>query len=145
MGDRRGGSEGAGQAGRLTIRSETVGAAKKAAKQAARKPAKRPKKQPAGEQFPGRQARGQCPDTPKDFFTAVHGWSLTFLVWASEVDTCWETTCDTPEAKEGLDELCRSFRDFARDAKRWADDVEDCFAENCGGPPGHTKPPDPPF
>jgi hypothetical protein len=143
MGDRRGGSEGEGEAGRLTIRPETVGAARKTA--AKKKPAKKGVRRPAKKEPSRSRAVGQCPDTPKDFFAAIHAWSVEFLVWASEVDSCWDSTCDTQESRQGLDELCRAFRTFARDAKDWGDEVEACFMNECGGPPGHTRPPPPPF
>lgn len=148
MGNRRGGSEGEGDAGRVTIRPKTLGAARKAP--AKRRPAKTKSagkwgKRPAKRAPSGSEAPAGCPDTPKEFFAGVHAWSLEFLLWASEVDSCWETTCGTQESTRRLRELCRDFSAFAQDAKDWGDEVERCFADQCNAPPGHTQPPPPPF
>ena len=92
-----------------------------------------------------KRGKGSCPDTPKEFFTQVHRSFVDWVLWSSEIDACWESTCGTDEAKRELDRLCRALVRWWKDAKEWADEVEDCFQSQCSQPPDHTTPPDPPF
>lgn len=121
------------------------------AKKAARKGAKRGNRK--GAKKPGSKGSIQmmalpCPDIPKDFFKEVAEWSATMKKWAKEVDKCYKTTCGSQDRRDALLALCADFSTWAHQAKYWADDVEDCYQDKCvplGDPPGHTKPPPPPF
>lgn len=86
-----------------------------------------------------------CVDKPEPFFAPLSQWSATFAQWATEVEGCYEGPCGSAARRAALLKLCKEFSKFAQHAKTWADDVEDCFQEKCQGPPGHTKPPPPPF
>lgn len=86
-----------------------------------------------------------CPDNPNDFFIPVKKWSDQFQKWATEVDSCYDTTCGTPARRSEFMKVCKKFSKFAQHAQTWAEDVENCFQTKCSGPPGHTKPPPPPF
>ena len=84
-------------------------------------------------------------DSPKEFFGYMIPYFIEWLKWASEVDSCWDSTCGTNDAQNGLEKLCRDFKKWAEDAKEWGDEVEDCFQNQCPQPPDHTTPPPPPF
>jgi hypothetical protein len=86
-----------------------------------------------------------CPDAPDAFFDKISKWAALFAKWASEIESCYESTCETDARRKKLGELCDEFLHFAKDAKKWADDVEYCFQMECGGGPDHTQPPNPPF
>lgn len=95
----------------------------------------------------GKRRKRSCPDTPKEFFTEVHTKFIEWVIWASEVDDCWDSNCGKEDdLKRGLDKVCKELMKWWENAKDWGDDVEDCFKSQCRSqPPGHTTPPDPPF
>jgi hypothetical protein len=84
-------------------------------------------------------------DTPKEFFGELVPYFIEWLKWSAEVDSCWDDTCGTEDARKGLEKLCRDMARWAADAKKWGDEVEDCFQTECSQPPDHTPPPPPPF
>lgn len=86
-----------------------------------------------------------CPDAPDVFFGKISDWAAVFAKWASEIESCYESTCETPSRRKKLGDLCDSFMKLAKDAKTWADDIELCFQVECDGGPDHTLPPPPPF
>jgi hypothetical protein len=91
--------------------------------------------------------RKQCGtvSSPKEFFAELTPYMIQWLTWASEVDSCWDTTCESEAFRKELQKLCKDFAKWAADAQAWGDKVEECFQQKCVQPPDHTTPPPPPF
>ena len=88
-----------------------------------------------------------CPGTPWDFFHGLEPWLAQFVKWSDEVNApCFAEHCLTREKRRELEEICRTkFHILAVDLQTWANGLDACFLKQCPQPPGHTKPPPPPF
>ena len=68
-------------------------------------------------------------EKPKTFFYELDNYFKEWLMWASEIDACWDATCKSanPKFQQDLEKLCKDIGKWAVDAKKWGDVVEDCF------------------